>query len=197
MNSVPTNNMDVKKQNRINTLRCLLKYDRISQPELAQKLNLSWPTVLQNVKELINLGLVHEVGAYKSTGGRKAKAYASIPDAKLAIGVDITKNHIGFTLVDLSGMVIRYTRKTRAFSSDENYFKNLGDLMNSFLKDDEFDRIIGVGISIPGIISDDGCLFINDANAPVLRKCGISQILIILLFSSCSIPLSDALALLS
>lgn len=191
MNSVPTNNMDVKKQNRINTLRCLLKYDRISQPELAQKLNLSWPTVLQNVKELINLGLVHEVGAYKSTGGRKAKAYASIPDAKLAIGVDITKNHIGFTLVDLSGMVIRYTRKTRAFSSDENYFKNLGDLMNSFLKDDEFDRIIGVGISIPGIISDDGkkiifsnaldiydfstekfvefisypCLFINDANA--------------------------------
>ena len=103
------------------------------------------------MKELINLGLVHEVGAYKSTGGRKAKAYASIPDAKLAIGVDITKNHIGFTLVDLSGMVIRYTRKTRAFSSDENYFKNLGDLMNSFLKDDEFDRIIGVGISIPGI----------------------------------------------
>lgn len=62
-------------------------------------------------------------------------------------------------------MVIRYTRKTRAFSSDENYFKNLGDLMNSFLKDDEFDRIIGVGISLPGIISDDGCLFINDANA--------------------------------
>ena len=53
-------------------------------------------------------------------------------------------------------MVIRYTRKTRAFSSEENYFKNLGDLMNSFLKDDEFDRIIGVGISIPGIISDDG-----------------------------------------
>ena len=87
MNSVPTNNMDVKKQNRINTLRCLLKYDRISQPELAQKLNLSWPTVLQNVKELINLGLVHEVGAYKSTGGRKAKAYASIPDAKLAIAL--------------------------------------------------------------------------------------------------------------
>lgn len=165
MNSVPTNNMDVKKQNRINTLRCLLKYDRISQPELAQKLNLSWPTVLQNVKELINLGLVHEVGTYKSTGGRKAKAYASIPDAKLAIGVDVIKNHIDFTLVDLSGMVIRYTRKTRAFSSDENYFKNLGDLMNSFLKDDEFERIIGVGISIPGIISDDGCLFINDANA--------------------------------
>lgn len=158
------------------------------------------------MKELINLGLVHEVGAYKSTGGRKAKAYASIPDAKLAIGVDITKNHIGFTLVDLSGMVIRYTRKTRAFSSDENYFKNLGDLMNSFLKDDEFDRIIGVGISIPGIISDDGkriiflmhLTFMISAQKdllnlshtlaylsmmqmlPVLRNCGISQILIIL-----------------
>lgn len=77
-------NMDVKKINRVNTLRCIFACERISQPELTQKLGVSWPTVLQNVKELLELGLVEEVGAYESTGGRKARAFAPIRDARLA-----------------------------------------------------------------------------------------------------------------
>ena len=53
----PASNMDVKRHNRSNTLRCILTCDRISQMELSQRLGLSWPTVLQNVKELTELGL--------------------------------------------------------------------------------------------------------------------------------------------
>ena len=52
------NNRDVKKINRIRTIRSIFSCDRISQPELAAKVNNSWPTVLQNVKELIAMGLV-------------------------------------------------------------------------------------------------------------------------------------------
>ena len=60
MTTSPTNNMDVKRRNRVNTLRCILKNDRVSQMELTQRLGLSWPTILQNVKELTELGLVRE-----------------------------------------------------------------------------------------------------------------------------------------
>lgn len=81
----PVNNMDVKRNNRINTLRCILASGRVSQMELTQKLSLSWPTILQNVKELSELGLVREDGAYASTGGRKAKAYAPVWDARAAV----------------------------------------------------------------------------------------------------------------
>ncbi|MFR3485151.1 MAG: winged helix-turn-helix domain-containing protein, partial [Clostridia bacterium] len=52
----PANNIDVKRRNRANTLRSILSCDRISQTELTQRLTLSWPTVLQNVKELTALG---------------------------------------------------------------------------------------------------------------------------------------------
>ena len=148
--------MDVKRLNRENTLRCLLSCERISQPELSQKLNLSWPTVLQNVKELAALGLVQEVGAYASTGGRKAKAYAPVVDAKLAVGLDITQNHVGLVLVDLSGKVVRYTRKKRVFALNEEYFQNLGQLLTEFLEAEETDRILGVGISLPGIVNESG-----------------------------------------
>ena len=55
------NNRDVKKINRIRTIRSIFSCDRISQPELAAKVNNSWPTVLQNVKELMAMGLGQEV----------------------------------------------------------------------------------------------------------------------------------------
>ena len=196
MRTEPANNMDVKRRNRSNTLRCLLQCERISQPELAQKLNLSWPTVLQNVKELSAMGLVQDVGSYESTGGRKAKAYAPVLDARLAAGLDITQNHVGLVLVDLSGQVLRYTRKKRVFSMEEEYLNGLGELISQFLREGEGEKLLGVGISLPGIVSGDGqrllyshalniydvetasfsrnipypCVFINDANAGGLAE---------------------------
>ena len=84
---------------------------------------------MQNVKELVELGLVQEVGQYESTGGRKAKAYAPVRDAKLAIGLDLTGNHVSVVLVDLSGQVVRYQRKSRPFSLDDAYLQELGELV--------------------------------------------------------------------
>ena len=196
MISNPASNMDVKRLNRENTLRCLLGCERISQPELSQKLNLSWPTVLQNVKELVALGLVREVGAYESTGGRKAKAYAPVADARLAVGLDITQNNVSLVLVDLSGKVVRYHRKKRVFALNDDYFRNLGTLLTEFLEEDEPDKVLGVGISLPGIVNGAGdrllyshalniydvdttvfssclpfpCVFLNDANAAGLAE---------------------------
>ena len=46
-----------------------------SKAELAKELNLSMPTVLTNVNELIAKGIIAENGEYESTGGRKAKKY--------------------------------------------------------------------------------------------------------------------------
>ncbi len=196
MNRNPASNMDVKRLNRVNTLRCILSCERISQPELAQRLNLSWPTVLQNVKELTALELVQEVGAYESTGGRKAKAYAPVLDAKLSVGLDITQNHIGFVLVDLSGKILKYTRKKQVFSLTEEYLQNLGQSLADFLKGENTEKIYGVGISLPGIVSETGdrllyshaldiydiptnrfhqyipypCTYVNDANAAGLAE---------------------------
>lgn len=193
----PANNIDVKRRNRANTLRSILSCDRISQTELTQRLTLSWPTVLQNVKELTALGLVQEVGEYDSTGGRKAKAYAPVRNAKLAVGLDVTQNHVGMVLVDLSGQIVRYTRKKSPFSLNDRYFQELGSVLRDFIGDrDTGSRIQGVGVSLPGIVDKAGeellyshalgvqnvstaafskyisypCTYINDANAAGLAE---------------------------
>lgn len=197
MTNKPASNMDVKQRNRSNTLRCILTQDHISQMELTQRLGLSWPTVLQNVKELTQLGLIQEAGQYESTGGRKAKAYAPIRDARLAVGLDLTGNHISIVLIDLCGQLVRYKRKISPFSLSQEYMQTLGELVRQFIAENHAqDRILGIGISLPGIVSEAEdflvyshilnvrdvptstfcqqlpypCNFINDANAAGLAE---------------------------
>ena len=83
-----SNNRDVKHNNRLDTLRAILASGRISQPALAARLGHSGPTVLQNVRELMAQGLVSEAGVFDSTGGRKAKAFAPVYDARVSVGVE-------------------------------------------------------------------------------------------------------------
>ncbi len=197
MKTSPVNNMDVKRRNRANTLRCILSCERISQMELSQRLALSWPTILQNVKELLDMGFVQEVGQYESTGGRKAKAYAPVKDSRLAIGLDLTRNHVSVVLVDLSGQVVRYQRKSNPFSLDDDYLRELGALTQSVMDEAHSgETVLGVGISLPGIVDSEAgilryshildlrdvplsmlsryipypCSFINDANAAGLAE---------------------------
>lgn len=189
---------DIKKNNRIRTLRCILRCDRISQPELASILQNSWPTVLQNVRELIEMGLVQEVGEFASTGGRKARAFAPVREAKMAVGIEITQNHIGMVLADLSGQLAGYERRKMEFSTDEEYSRQLGEMVAEFTARFGIDseKLLGCGIALPGILDMSGetlvvsqvlgtenlptsffsrhipfpCLFVNDASAAGLAE---------------------------
>lgn len=174
MTTSPTNNMDVKRRNRVNTLRCILASGRVSQMELTQRLALSWPTVLQNVKELMELGLVREDGAYQSTGGRKAKAYAPVRDAKVAVGVDVTRDHVSVVLTDLGGTLLRQVRGTLRFSMEDVYFKYLGGLVQRFVDaNGAADRVLGVGISLPGVVDEERGL-LRDSHVLGLRNVSLS-----------------------
>lgn len=156
MTTPPINNMDVKRRNRVNTLRCILASDRVSQMELTQKLALSWPTILQNVKELTELGLVREDGMYASTGGRKAKAYAPVRDARVAVGVDLAADHVSVVLTDLGGNLLRQAKGALRFSPEDIYFKYLGGLLQRFVEaNGAGDRLLGVGLSLPGVVDEE------------------------------------------
>lgn len=156
MSASPINNMDVKRRNRVNTLRCILASGRISQMELTQRLALSWPTILQNVKDLTELGLVREDGVYQSTGGRKAKAYVPVRDAKVAVGVDVTADHVSVVLTDLGGTLLRQVRGALRFSMEEVYFKYLGGLIQRFADaNGAADKVLGVGVALPGVVDEE------------------------------------------
>ncbi|AHV98656.1 ROK family transcriptional regulator [Paenibacillus sabinae] len=174
-----TNNMEVKRINRNRIFRLIYKNEKLSMHEIASCLGMSLPTVGQNLKNLQSEGLITENGVFESTGGRKAKAISCIKDAKLAVGLDITNNHLSLVLVNLSGEIVKSTRVAKIFENSQDYIKEIGELVSGFIETSNIDKskVLGVGIAVPGILSDDKqtvvyshALGLADRNGPDFTK---------------------------
>lgn len=193
MNQKQITNIEVKKTNRNRVFRYICKFDAVSNPDISYATKMSLPTVTMLTKELIAEGLVEEVGELQSTGGRRAKALAVAANARQAAGLDITRNHIGLVLSNLTGEMIKYERMSLPYSGTEDYYRRVNEYLERFLDacGAARERMLGIGISFPGIIDLEKelvtsshvlgvrslafdavsrffsypCFFINDANA--------------------------------
>lgn len=186
-------NMEVKKKNRNEVFRYICKHGTVSNPDISYNMKISLPTATQITKELIAEGLLEEKGELQSTGGRRAKALSAVVNARLAVGLDITKNHISFVLTNIVGEILKYERIYQPYISEAAYYQEVSKRLEQFLDESGSgkDKVLGVGISFPGIIDMDKgqityshvlgieavpidslsayfsypCFFLNDANA--------------------------------
>lgn len=193
------NSVDIKKMNRNRVFRYMNETGQTSMSEIASALSISGPTVLSIVNELKEAGLVEEVGEFGSTGGRKAKAFATVKNAVYAIGIDITRHHVGITYTDLDRKSLAHERIRKVFENTDIYFKEVCELILDFVKRHEIeeDKIIGMGMSVAGIVDrtekripkshvldvenipfEDWikympypCEMLNDANAAAIAEC--------------------------
>ncbi len=149
-----TNSLEVKKLNRNRVFRYVISQSETSMPDISAALDISGPTVLTIVRELKDAKVVEEVGELKSTGGRKAKALAAVWDARYAVGMDITKNHVGFVYTDLAGKAQKHERLRKAFYYEDSYFREISELLLDFIDRNQIpgEKIEGVGIALPGIV---------------------------------------------
>lgn len=145
--------MNKTNKTRSKILNHMLNQGNTSKVELSKELNLSMPTVLSNVNDLIQKDVIVEVGEYESTGGRKARSLGINKDYRYSIGVNITANHISFVLINMAGEVIKHERSRVKFAPEVTYYSRLSEMLSRFIAD-EMDPsvILGVGISLPGII---------------------------------------------
>lgn len=137
-----------------NIYRVIYENDKISKQEIADILGLSLPTVAHLVTQLIKKGVVFENGYFNSTGGRKAMAISCKMDAKTAIGIDITQNHICCVLVDLSGKILYSARIRLSYEGDRPYYEKLLETIEKMLLETGTDpkTVLGIGVSVPGIV---------------------------------------------
>ena len=102
-----------------------------SRQQLAGILNISLPTVSQNLALLSDMGLIFSSGEFESTGGRKANMLSIVPEARYAVGVDITSLRTVFVLADLkstrsasaSDMKIRLPIIRRSTTLSERFWR--------------------------------------------------------------------------
>lgn len=161
-------NTDVKKLNKNRIFRLIYNSDKISRQEIADQLGLSLPTVNQNLKMLMEDGLIEYVGNFTSTGGRRAQAITINNNARKAISVNIKTDYINVDVVGLKGQII-YSMAVKAhFSKSSAYIEKLTDVVRHAVDyvGADADDILGVGITVPGILDDEKQILIS---APPLK----------------------------
>ena len=146
-----------KEINRTRIIKFISEKKMTSKNEIANALHLSMPTTLQNVKELTDAGIVVECGEYQSTGGRKAKALSVADDIGYVAGMDITANHITFVLINMRREILRQERIRIPYEDTYSYYEKMGEELQKFLgkTDVKTEKIVGVGISLPGIVDKE------------------------------------------
>lgn len=160
--------MQLRKKNKNNVYR--LFYDSCkpkTKQDVAFELNLSLPTVTQNLNELLDANLIKYSGYIDSNGGRRARTMSIVPNSRISIGMELSPKHIKIVATDLYGNEIAYKNVDSIFSMDISYKKLIAFVLESFL--DEFslsrDKLLGVGITLPAIINEKTGII---ENSPVL-----------------------------
>ena len=123
-----------KNSTKFQIINYIINHKATSKVELSRNLNLSMPTVLSNVNELLASGIVVEMGEYESTGGRKAKMISINPAYRYAVGIRITAKHVGFVLVNLKSEIEKYERIRLEFSTETSYYSRLREELHHFLE---------------------------------------------------------------
>jgi predicted NBD/HSP70 family sugar kinase len=168
-----------KQTNRSRIYQLVYQAGSISKPEIALRLGISLPTVIQNVRRLQNAGLLEEGDLLESTGGRKATAVHCNKDARFAVGVDITRNHFSVVLINLTADIIKINRVRRQYEDNAAYYRRIVSLIDGMINSAGIarEKILGAGFSVPAILSEDGqqLVYSRVLNVPELQCSAISR----------------------
>lgn len=148
----------IKENNRNLIYQYIYRNPNVSQQDIAYDLHLSRPTVTSNLSALEEDGLITKNGQIDTEYvGRKAAAYAIVPDFRVGIGIEILKNEVKMIAVNLYGeKILRYVY-TIPFKNEDAYFQKVCHEILSFkssigLSDEQ---ILGIGFAMQGLISPD------------------------------------------
>ncbi len=135
--------------------RIVLNYVRdlqpISRAEIARETALQRSTVSTIVEELKAEGLIEEIGAGKSTGGRRPTLLRLHAAGVIAIGIDITPSGTTVATSDLAGRVLEREEFPNE-AKPEQMSERLIECVRRVVKREAQGLIAGVGVSLPGLV---------------------------------------------
>lgn len=154
-----TGSLDMIRQMNSSTILNLLKSTApMAKNDLAKATGLSAPTVTKIINDLIEIGIVQEVGVGESYGGRPPVLIDFRKDGGFVLGTNISNDHITAIMVDFTGEII--ARLTTPVSLSDHSFSILSKVMNTIsdvIKESQKSRdlIFGIGIGISGIVDSE------------------------------------------
>lgn len=154
-----TNTVETKSENKQAVFRYILNHETATKQDLYIGLGLSFPTIKQCMEFLESNKMITPTEKIRNTGGRSATSYSVLNTGYYAVGIYISQNHITAVCVDLSGNIVSTKRLAEPLNlQTESYLRLIGSTVREVKEAAgiEDDSILGVGISIPSLVSQDG-----------------------------------------
>lgn len=173
------NSAEIKHHNKQFIYRTLLALGSSTKAEIAARTRLSIPTATQAIEELTAAGLIEETGYQASSGGRRAVSFRALRNARLSVGVDVSRNHLNLALVNLAGEVVASRRIRTAITPGPSFYEDIRGPLLDFLSEESvrLSSLAGLGVSLPGIISRDQTKLLYSHVLGLDRPLGLKPIL--------------------
>jgi glucokinase-like ROK family protein len=142
--------------NKVKITNLIRNSDGISRADLAKKSGLSAPTVSRIVEALIRDGLVIEVGAGESKGGRRPTILKFSGKDCFIIGIDLGTTNIHGVLTNLEAKVVTEVERPTMI---EQGFSRIMDRTSDIISElqaklgDKKSKVCGIGMAIAGLIN--------------------------------------------
>ncbi len=126
-----------------------------ARSQVAEELQLSLPTVMRIIDELIEEGLVVETGAKEWSGGRKRSLVEFSGFNQFMIGIDLGGTTIYGAVADLNGRIHHELTVQYQHTNSEESYQCLCQMVTSLLEraGGAGQRVRGIGVGAPGITS--------------------------------------------
>ena len=130
----------------------------VSRQTLADNIGVSMPTLYQNLKELMENGLICDTGEEQFTGGRRARGLDIVADARFSVGISVSENSLrlvaaNLRLEELAYRMIPFDVRACITGSAPRIDAHLENFLNDFSLDRS--RLLGVSVTVPGIVTED------------------------------------------
>lgn len=139
--------------NRSAVLEIIRRESPISRTAISERLEVSLPTVMRVVDELVADGFVRALGDKEWSGWRRRSLLEFNADGLVVLGVDMGGTKIYGALANLGGNVIDELAISRRERVDEESYETLVTLIDSLLASPKLAgrAVRGIGVGVPGV----------------------------------------------
>ncbi|WP_239162748.1 ROK family transcriptional regulator [Paractinoplanes rishiriensis] len=152
---------DIRVANRFEVLRHIIAAGTAARQQIAADTGLSLATVSNLVGELLQVGLLEEVGFQDSNGGRPRGLVAVHRAGGVLAGVDVAETYVHVELFDAAFRVLASVEEELHPSQESHpepvvahIVSSLRTVLSQAGVDDA--QLLGVGVSVPGQVDRDG-----------------------------------------
>ncbi len=142
----------LRDMNRSAILSLIGQRGSIARVEIARELALSPATVTVLTRELVQEGLVREVAAAPSRGGRPGVLLGLVGGAAHALGVKIAPDRLTFVRVNLEGEPLSFSDRAFDATASDAVERLLDELAVVAEDRPAGSRLLGVGLGVPGVV---------------------------------------------